>query len=62
MFHIGDGDNARSIELKLTKADLADLDQEFPPPKSKKHSRCCKRLPTGLETPAWNKLDTKIKA
>jgi diketogulonate reductase-like aldo/keto reductase len=29
-------DNARSIEVKLTKEDLADLDQEFPPPKSKK--------------------------
>ena len=29
-------DNARSIEIKLTKEDLADLDQEFPPPKSKK--------------------------
>ena len=29
-------DNARSIDIKLTKEDLADLDQEFPPPKSKK--------------------------
>jgi diketogulonate reductase-like aldo/keto reductase len=29
-------DNARSIEIKLTKADRADLDREFPPPKSKK--------------------------
>jgi diketogulonate reductase-like aldo/keto reductase len=29
-------DNARSIEIKLTKEELADLDQEFPPPKSKK--------------------------
>ena len=29
-------DNARSIEIKLTKEDLAELDQEFPPPKSKK--------------------------
>ena len=29
-------DNARSIEIKLTKEDLADLDKEFPPPKSKK--------------------------
>jgi diketogulonate reductase-like aldo/keto reductase len=29
-------DNARSIQIKLTKEDLADLDQEFPPPKSKK--------------------------
>ena len=28
-------DNARSVDLKLTKEDLADLDQEFPPPKSK---------------------------
>jgi diketogulonate reductase-like aldo/keto reductase len=28
-------DNARSIETKLTKDDLAELDQEFPPPKSK---------------------------
>ncbi|PYK15036.1 MAG: oxidoreductase [Verrucomicrobia bacterium] len=30
------GDNARSIEIKLTGEDLADLDQEFPPPKSRK--------------------------
>jgi diketogulonate reductase-like aldo/keto reductase len=29
-------DNARSIEIKLTKKDLAELDREFPPPKSKK--------------------------
>jgi diketogulonate reductase-like aldo/keto reductase len=29
-------DNARSIEIKLTKEDLADLDQEFPAPNSKK--------------------------
>src|SRR5437773_4639091 len=29
-------DNARSIEIKLAGEDLADLDQEFPPPKSKK--------------------------
>ena len=29
-------DNARSVDIKLTKEDLADLDQEFPPPKSKK--------------------------
>jgi diketogulonate reductase-like aldo/keto reductase len=29
-------DNARSIEVKLTREDLADLDREFPPPKSKK--------------------------
>ena len=29
-------DNARSIEIELTKEDLAALDQEFPPPKSKK--------------------------
>jgi diketogulonate reductase-like aldo/keto reductase len=29
-------DNARSIEIKLTKDDLAELDREFPPPKSKK--------------------------
>jgi diketogulonate reductase-like aldo/keto reductase len=28
-------DNARSMEIKLTKEDLADLDREFPPPKSK---------------------------
>ena len=28
-------DNARSIEIKLTKEDLAELDREFPPPKSK---------------------------
>jgi hypothetical protein len=36
MFHIGDGDNARSIEIKLTEENLADLDREFPMPKSKK--------------------------
>jgi diketogulonate reductase-like aldo/keto reductase len=29
-------DNARSIGIKLTREDLADLDREFPPPKSKK--------------------------
>jgi diketogulonate reductase-like aldo/keto reductase len=29
-------DNARSTEIKLTNEDLADLDQEFPPPKSRK--------------------------
>jgi diketogulonate reductase-like aldo/keto reductase len=29
-------DNARSIDIKLNKEDLADLDREFPPPKSKK--------------------------
>jgi diketogulonate reductase-like aldo/keto reductase len=28
-------DNARSIEIKLTNEDLADLDREFPPPNSK---------------------------
>ncbi|HJX81059.1 MAG TPA: aldo/keto reductase [Candidatus Udaeobacter sp.] len=28
-------DNGRSIDIKLTKEDLADLDREFPPPKSK---------------------------
>jgi diketogulonate reductase-like aldo/keto reductase len=28
-------DNARSIEIKLTDEDFADLDREFPPPKSK---------------------------
>jgi hypothetical protein len=28
-------DNARSLEIKLTKEDLIDLDREFPPPKSK---------------------------
>jgi len=28
--------NARSSDIKLTKDDLAELDQEFPPPKSKK--------------------------
>jgi len=33
-------DNARSVEIKLAKVDLAELDREFPPPKSKK------RLPT----------------
>lgn len=29
-------ENARSVEIKLTKENLADLDREFPPPKSKK--------------------------
>jgi diketogulonate reductase-like aldo/keto reductase len=29
-------DNARSIEIELTNEDLADLDREFPPPKSKR--------------------------
>jgi diketogulonate reductase-like aldo/keto reductase len=29
-------DNARSIDIKLTKENLADLDREFPPPKSKR--------------------------
>jgi len=29
-------DNARSIEIKLTKENLAELDKEFPPPKTKK--------------------------
>jgi diketogulonate reductase-like aldo/keto reductase len=29
-------DNAGSMEIKLTNEDLADLDREFPPPKSKK--------------------------
>jgi diketogulonate reductase-like aldo/keto reductase len=29
-------ENARSIKIKLTKEDLADLDREFPSPKSKK--------------------------
>ena len=29
-------DNAGSNDIKLTKQDLADLDREFPPPKSKK--------------------------
>jgi diketogulonate reductase-like aldo/keto reductase len=29
-------DNARSVDIKLTKEDLADLDQEFTAPKSKK--------------------------
>jgi len=28
--------NARAVEIELTKKDLADLDQEFPPPQSKK--------------------------
>lgn len=28
-------DNARSTEMKLTKEDVAELDKEFPPPKSK---------------------------
>jgi diketogulonate reductase-like aldo/keto reductase len=29
-------DNARSIQVKLTREDFAELDREFPPPKSKK--------------------------
>ncbi|KAF5407486.1 MAG: putative oxidoreductase [Candidatus Udaeobacter sp.] len=29
-------ENARSIDIKLTREDLADLDREFPPPKSKR--------------------------
>jgi diketogulonate reductase-like aldo/keto reductase len=29
-------DNAGSIDIELTKEDLAELDQEFPPPKTKK--------------------------
>jgi diketogulonate reductase-like aldo/keto reductase len=29
-------DNAASIQIKLTKEDLTDLDREFPPPKSTK--------------------------
>ncbi len=29
-------DNARSTDIKLTKEDLADLDREFPPPKSRR--------------------------
>src|SRR5947209_13551062 len=29
-------DNAASVKLKLTKEDFAELDKEFPPPKSKK--------------------------
>jgi diketogulonate reductase-like aldo/keto reductase len=29
-------DNAGAIKIRLTKEDLADLDREFPPPKSKK--------------------------
>ena len=29
-------ENARSIEIKLTEDDLANLDREFPAPKSKK--------------------------
>jgi diketogulonate reductase-like aldo/keto reductase len=29
-------DNARSIEIEMTKEDLVELDREFPPPKSKK--------------------------
>ncbi|HJW37299.1 MAG TPA: aldo/keto reductase [Candidatus Udaeobacter sp.] len=29
-------DNAGSVDIKLTKDDLADLDKEFPPPKTKK--------------------------
>jgi diketogulonate reductase-like aldo/keto reductase len=29
-------DNASSLRIKLTTADLTELDREFPPPKSKK--------------------------
>jgi diketogulonate reductase-like aldo/keto reductase len=29
-------DNARSIDIKLTKGDLAELDNEFPPPRSER--------------------------
>ncbi len=29
-------DNACSLEIKLTKEDLTDLDREFPPPKSER--------------------------
>ena len=29
-------ENADSLEIKLTKEDLTDLDREFPPPKSKR--------------------------
>jgi diketogulonate reductase-like aldo/keto reductase len=29
-------DNARSVDIRLTKENLAELDQEFPPPKSKR--------------------------
>ena len=29
-------DNAGSLEIKLTKEDVTDLDREFPPPKSRK--------------------------
>ncbi len=29
-------DNARSTDIKLTKEDLADLDREYPPPKSRR--------------------------
>src|SRR5207302_3650394 len=29
-------DNAQSTDIKLTKEDLADLDREFPPPKSQR--------------------------
>jgi diketogulonate reductase-like aldo/keto reductase len=32
-------DNASSLRLKLTTADLTELDREFPPPKSKKRLR-----------------------
>ena len=35
-------DNARSIEIKLTNEDLADLDREFPRPNPKDRCRCCK--------------------
>jgi diketogulonate reductase-like aldo/keto reductase len=46
-------ENARSIEIKLTKEDLADLDQEFPPPKSKtedaaREGDCSHRPAAGL--------------
>jgi diketogulonate reductase-like aldo/keto reductase len=29
-------DNAGSVDIRLTKEDLVELDREFPPPKSKK--------------------------
>jgi diketogulonate reductase-like aldo/keto reductase len=29
-------DNARSVDIRPTKEDLAEVDQEFPPPKSRK--------------------------
>jgi hypothetical protein len=54
MFHIGDGDNARSIEIRPIKEDLADLDREFPPPNSKKSLSMLLAACSGLEATRRN--------